>query len=140
VQVVKDDSSYKAVNLGFLLRPEWAPGLQSGLSVYHDKPASASGRVNQSIIAAHLVYHSGVFEQLNEVVFIRDTPAGQERTSTSTGIYTQFSRRAGVSRFIYNVPGAIGYLRASEVDDNVKVVRLADAAVGAAFGFTLQTR
>jgi len=95
VQVVQDDSSYKAVNVGFLLRPQWAPGLQGGLSVYRDKPASASGRINQSIVAAHVVYQSGVFEQLNEVVVVRDTPAGQTHTSTTTGVYTQLSRRFG---------------------------------------------
>jgi hypothetical protein len=93
VQVVQDDNGYKAVNVGFLVRPEWAPGLQSGLSVYRDKPASASGRVDQSIIAAHVVYQSGLFEQLNEVVFVRNTPAGGRETSTTTGIYTQLSRR-----------------------------------------------
>jgi periplasmic binding family protein len=47
---------------------------------------------------------------------------------------------AGVMRFIYNVPGAIGYVRASEVDNSVKTVRLSDAPAGAAFGFTLQMR
>jgi hypothetical protein len=45
---------------------------------------------------------------------------------------------AGVIRFVYNVPGAIGYIRASEIDDSVKAVRLSDAPAGAAFGFTLQ--
>jgi hypothetical protein len=101
VQVVQDDNSFKAVNVGFLLRPAWMPGLQSGLSVYHDKPASAAGRVDQSIIAAHVVYQSGVVEQLNEVVIIRDTAAGGAATSTTTGIYTQLSRRFGrVSPYI----------------------------------------
>ncbi len=93
VQVVQDDSSYKAVNVGFLMRPVWVPGLQSGLSFYRDKPASGTGRIDQSIIAAHVVYQSGVFEQLNEVVFVRNTPAGGSATSTTTGIYTQVSRR-----------------------------------------------
>jgi ABC-type phosphate transport system substrate-binding protein len=46
---------------------------------------------------------------------------------------------AGVIRFVYNVPGAIGYVRASEVDDNVKVVRLSGAPPDSAFGFTLKT-
>jgi hypothetical protein len=95
VQVVHDDSSFKAINVGLLLRPEWVPGLQSGLSVYRDKPAFATGHVDQSIIAAHVVYQSGAFEQLNEVVVIRDTPAGDSRTSTTTGIYTQLSHRFG---------------------------------------------
>ena len=30
----------------------------------------------------------------------------------------------GVRKFIFNVPGAIGYLRASEVDNTVKVIRI----------------
>jgi hypothetical protein len=93
VQVVKDDNSFKAVNVGFLLRPEWVPGLQTGLSVYRDKPTFASRRIDQSIIAAHVVYQSGVFEQLNEVVIIRNRPTGEAGTSTTTGLYTQFSRR-----------------------------------------------
>ena len=83
------------MNLGFLVRPESVPGLQAGLSVYHDKPASASGRVSQSITAAHVVYQSGIFEQLNEIVILRDTPVDGGRTSTSTGIYTQLSRHFG---------------------------------------------
>ena len=34
------------------------------------------------------------------------------------------STPAGVRKFIYNVPGAIGYLRVSDLDDSVKVVRI----------------
>ena len=30
----------------------------------------------------------------------------------------------GVRKFIFNVPGAIGYLRASEVDSSVKIIRV----------------
>jgi ABC-type phosphate transport system substrate-binding protein len=30
----------------------------------------------------------------------------------------------GMRKFVFNVPGAIGYLRADEVDDSVKVIRL----------------
>jgi len=29
-----------------------------------------------------------------------------------------------VRKFVFNAPGAIGYLRASDVDDSVKVVRI----------------
>lgn len=36
----------------------------------------------------------------------------------------QLTTSAGVRRFIFNVPGAIGYVRADEVDDSVKVVRV----------------
>jgi len=31
---------------------------------------------------------------------------------------------SGVRKFIFNVPGAIGYLRVSDVDDSVKVLRI----------------
>lgn len=34
------------------------------------------------------------------------------------------STPTGVRKFIFNVPGAIGYLRLSDVDDSVKVVRI----------------
>ena len=30
----------------------------------------------------------------------------------------------GVRRFVFNVPGAIAFLRASELDDSVKILRL----------------
>ncbi len=36
----------------------------------------------------------------------------------------QLSTPEGVRRFVFNVPGAIGYVRASEVDDTVKVLRV----------------
>ena len=34
------------------------------------------------------------------------------------------SSPAGVRRFIFNVPGAIGYLRVSDVDESVKVLKI----------------
>lgn len=34
------------------------------------------------------------------------------------------STPAGVRKFIFNVPGAIGYLRISDLDDSIKVVRI----------------
>ena len=34
------------------------------------------------------------------------------------------STPTGVRKFIFNVPGAIGYLRVSDLDDSVKVVRI----------------
>ena len=48
----------------------------------------------------------------------------------------------GVRRFVFNVPGAIGYVRGDEVDGSVKAVRLAGvlSAPGPAFGLTLATR
>lgn len=34
------------------------------------------------------------------------------------------SSAVGVRKFIFNVPGAIGYVRASDVDSSVKTVRI----------------
>lgn len=36
----------------------------------------------------------------------------------------ELASAANVRKFIFNVPGAIGYVRASQVDDTVKVVRI----------------
>jgi ABC-type phosphate transport system substrate-binding protein len=47
----------------------------------------------------------------------------------------------GVRRFVFNVPGAIGYVRGDEVDGSVKTVRLTGVvSSGPAFGLTLATR
>ena len=47
----------------------------------------------------------------------------------------------GVRRFVFNVPGAIGYVRGDEVDGSVKTVRLTGVvSPGPAFGLTLTTR
>jgi ABC-type phosphate transport system substrate-binding protein len=47
----------------------------------------------------------------------------------------------GVRRFVFNVPGAIGYVRTDEVDASVKMVRITGAvSAGPAFGLTLPIR
>ena len=43
----------------------------------------------------------------------------------------------GMRKFVFNVPGAIGYLRADEVDDTVKVIRLDNRLPGEA-GYKLK--
>jgi phosphate transport system substrate-binding protein len=44
----------------------------------------------------------------------------------------------GVRRFVFNVPGAIGYVRADEVDSSVKALRITGMPSAAqAFGLTL---
>lgn len=51
---------------------------------------------------------------LLQAAFTGDAASGAKQLSTA----------AGVRRFIFNVPGAIGYLRASEVDESLKVLLL----------------
>ena len=51
--------------------------------------------------------------------FIQLSYAGRSQSAPK-----ELAGAANVRKFIFNVPGAIGYLRASEVDDTVKVVRI----------------
>ena len=47
----------------------------------------------------------------------------------------------GVRRFVFNVPGAIGYVRGDEVDGSVKVVKITGPVPEEpAFGLTLQVK
>ncbi len=53
-----------------------------------------------------------------------------EFTGEASGAPKSLSSAAGVRKFVYNVPGAIGYVRADEVDGSVKVVRVDGRAPG----------
>jgi ABC-type phosphate transport system substrate-binding protein len=61
-------------------------------------------------------------------------------TGESQSAPKQLDTPAGVIRFVYNVPGAIGYLRASDVDDSVKILQISEAPTELAFGFRLKSR
>lgn len=53
----------------------------------------------------------------------------------------QLATATGVVRFVYNVPGAIGYVRADEINDSVKVVKIdGDVPIAAVAGLTLRDR
>src|ERR1700739_424719 len=51
--------------------------------------------------------------------FLQGLLTGEVRVSPKT-----LSSPAGVRKFVFNVPGAIGYLRPEDVDDAVKVIRI----------------
>jgi ABC-type phosphate transport system substrate-binding protein len=51
--------------------------------------------------------------------FLRGTFTGETQSVPKT-----LATAAGVAKFVFNVPGAIGYVRASEVDGSVKIVRV----------------
>jgi hypothetical protein len=95
VQTAADENNGKSFNLGLLSRPEKAPGLQMGFSVYHDKltPDSAP-RVRQTISSAHIVYRDSNYEWLNEALDIRHAVAGG-RVFHTPAFYTQIARRIG---------------------------------------------
>ena len=70
---------------------------------------------------------------------------GQLKTHFIRGLYTGeilsspkiLSTPAGVRKFVFNVPGAIGYLRLSDVDASVKVVHI-DSLLPAEKGYKLR--
>lgn len=67
----------------------------------------------------------GLTEDQFKTHFLRGLYTGEIIVSPKT-----LSTSLGVRRFIFNVPGAIGYLRMSEVDANVKVVRIDELLPG----------
>jgi hypothetical protein len=99
VQNVIDEKNGKAVNLGLYARPTRVPGLQVGVSVYHDKliPLGVAS-VGETIVAAHAVIVRPNFEWLNEGLVIRHAPQGITHVYETPGFYTQVSKRIGAFR------------------------------------------
>lgn len=96
VENVSDNSNGKAFNLGFLVRPPSVPGLQFGLSSYHDHVAPPGhADVEESILAGHIVYQNNRFEFLNEAVWMRHTIDGLATDTNTPGFYSQISRKFG---------------------------------------------
>jgi hypothetical protein len=123
VQNVVDENRHKSLNVAIIARPDWAPGLQTGFSVYRDRLAPAGGdSIGETIMAVHGVYQTSAFEFLNEALFIRHAPEHASATTTNS-FYSQVSRQFGryrpYVRYEYlNVPAddaffgdAIGRLR-----------------------------
>lgn len=69
------------------------------------------------------IYHMNETEFNNH--FLHGLFTGEVFVSPKT-----LSTPEGVRKFIFNVPGAIGYLRASDVDKTVKVIRIDERLPG----------
>lgn len=92
---MKDDNSYKAVNVGINARPDWMQGLQLGISGYFDRlTPEGQGRIQQTIVAGYAVYQQPKFEWLNEVLWLYHNPRAAAATRTWAA-YTQISRQFG---------------------------------------------
>ena len=61
----------------------------------------------------------GFSEQEFTRFFLQSTFTGEVQSAPK-----QLNTASGVRRFVFNVPGAIAFVRVSELDDTVKVVRL----------------
>jgi ABC-type phosphate transport system substrate-binding protein len=88
--------------------------------------------------------------ELERKVILRDVcnmTEDQLKTHVLQGLFTgeilvspkTLSTPAGVRKFIFNVPGGIGYLRLSDVDASVKVVRI-DQLLPEDRGYKLRVR
>ncbi|HJZ74266.1 MAG TPA: hypothetical protein VKE51_21155 [Vicinamibacterales bacterium] len=99
VQNVEDENSHKAFNVALLSRPAGVPGLEAGVSLYRDRLEPAGQpTIDETIVAAHVVYQNPIFEQLNEAIFIRHAPADAAPVTTTSSFYTQISRQFGRCR------------------------------------------
>ncbi len=99
VQNAVDENRGKAVNFALSARPDWAPGLQAGFSIYRDRltPEGFPG-IRETIGAAHVVYANSTFELLNEALLVRHAPRGSGRPFNTSGFYTQVSRKFDKAR------------------------------------------
>jgi hypothetical protein len=97
VQNLSDNNGFKALNLAIFGRPDRLPGLQMGASVYFDRlNIRHVPEVDQTIVSAHAVYVSPMFEWLNEALLIHhSSDFGSFNTSS---FYTQVARQFGKFR------------------------------------------
>jgi ABC-type phosphate transport system substrate-binding protein len=78
--------------------------------------------------------------RMNEADFTRYLLHAAYRGESQAAL-KQLDTSTGVRRFVFNVPGAIGYVRADEVDQTVKVIRIVGTVKeSAASGLTLRTK
>jgi len=85
----------KAVNAGLAIRPEWAEGLQLGVSAYRDRiTPDTLPPLTELILAAHALWQSSSLQWLNEALLIRHTPDGGGRQD-SRGFYSQLAVTLG---------------------------------------------
>ena len=99
VQNVIDENRGKALNLAMLSRPAGLPGFQAGLSVYYDTlTPDGMPKVGETIVAGHAVYQTPEVEWLNEMVLIRNATEGSGHVASTTGFYTQVSKKFGAWR------------------------------------------
>jgi hypothetical protein len=99
VQNNVDENNGKTFNFAAWAKPDWAPGMEFGGSVYHDRlyPDGAS-RISQTISSAHVVYNRSGNEFLNEVVVENNNLLDKHATIHTTGFYSQVSHRMGSFR------------------------------------------
>jgi len=100
-QNAQDSNNGKSVNVALFARPSWAPGLQTGFSIYHDY-ITFSDNINHSelISTVHAVYQNLQYEFLTEAMLVRHqgSSTGGPGVFHTPAFYTELSRRLGSYR------------------------------------------
>ena len=99
VQNFSDGNNGKAVNVGLFVRPDAAPALDAGFTVYRDTlEPDGLGKVRETITAVHAVWMTPNFELLGEMAILTHDVEATAVTATSKTLYTQVSKRFGIVR------------------------------------------
>jgi hypothetical protein len=95
-QPVLADNNTPSFNVGLILRPDRAEGLQLGVTVYRDRLTlqdTSKRAISEWIGGAHALYKTDAVELLGEWLAIRHSAAGGAAANVSRGYYGQASRR-----------------------------------------------
>lgn len=93
-----DVTGHNAINFSVFARPQAIPGLEAGISDYHDRFSPFSGfTVNRGGVSAHVVYTANRFEFLNEGVVAHLYYGPASATATLSGFYSQLGYRVGAN-------------------------------------------
>lgn len=99
VQNFLSDKNHKAFDLAGYIKPDWARGLQIGVSYYNDERVPAGvPHVKNTIAGAYLIYNTPRWEFLNEFQVQRDHSVGSAVTYNTPLGYTQISHKFGPYR------------------------------------------
>jgi hypothetical protein len=99
VQTFADGDNGKAVNGGLFVRPDAAPALDAGFSVYRDTIDSETlDTVVETVTGVHVTWVTPGFEFLNEAIVLGHHSRATGETATTKGFYTQISRRFHLTR------------------------------------------
>ncbi len=89
-------TGHDAVNIALFARPRAVPGLEIGVSDYHDRFAPVPGlTTDRQGVMAHVVYVANRFEFLNEGIAASLCYGPANATATFSGFYSQIGYRIG---------------------------------------------
>jgi hypothetical protein len=99
VQNFAATNNFKAVNGGLSIRPDGAPALDAGFTLYRDTvETDALAKIRETITAVHAVWVTPNFEFLNEVAILKHAAEAGGAKATTKSFYTQLSPRFGHTR------------------------------------------